>query len=149
MRILFWTIIALFPISEVLLNLNTRAHGAKGDRVEDNRTGRHIWRAIGIAVLLAMFSSRLTTFRMGFHFTGLVVTVAVLMALGILIRWSAILTLGRYFTVNVASVRITNWSHMASIASSATPPTAVPCSSSSPWRSPSTTGSALSRFWCR
>lgn len=95
--ILLW----LFPVSEVALALRARAR-AFGARSEDRGSFALLWTVFGLAITAATWLS----------FTGwtpLPLAPALreglvlgLMGSGLVLRWASILTLGRFFTVDVA-----------------------------------------------
>ena len=104
MRWAYLAVLALFPVSELVLLFVKRARGEK-TKVDDARTGRNIWRAIGFGVVAAIGATRLHTLYVPIPYMTLFTSVIVLMLLGMVIRFTAIITLGRYFTVNVATLK--------------------------------------------
>jgi protein-S-isoprenylcysteine O-methyltransferase Ste14 len=94
-------VIVLFPISEVALAMLKRATPAKAE-VKDQGSMRLLWVSIafGVGSAIAAQSLRLAPLPGA---SGILRLLAlVLMVGGLSIRWAAILTLGRFFTVDVA-----------------------------------------------
>ena len=94
-------------VSEVLLSITRRGRSKTGTK-QDRSTLRMIWIVILISIGAGVFVARSNSLRAGsdsmfvlphpdlFAFVGVV-----LFALGLLLRWWAIITLGRFFTVDV------------------------------------------------
>ena len=95
------TVIALFPVSEVLLALRRRASGAEA-AARDRGSLRTLWVVITIAVTAAIALQRAPWGRVYVPSAVLDPVALALMLGGLALRWSAILVLGRQFTVNVA-----------------------------------------------
>jgi protein-S-isoprenylcysteine O-methyltransferase len=91
----------IFFGSEVALGLfkRARAHGA---RIEDRGSLLVLWGSIGAGVGLAMLGHRFPSANMRLPFTTAAGLGLGILAAGLTVRWTAILTLGRYFTANVA-----------------------------------------------
>lgn len=103
MQSLYLAVLVLFPLSEVVLLLVKRARRDSA-KVDDASTGRRIWRAIGIGVVGAIAASQVRFFHVPIPTSLLFPLVVGVMLLGMAIRFTAILTLGRFFTVNVAQL---------------------------------------------
>jgi len=97
---IFVTILAsLVAISEVWLSMFKRA---KSDTSTDQRSLRLIWRTIGISMVLGGFVAYLIP-QAGFATKTTVYLIGpTIVMVGLILRWYAILWLGKYFTVNVA-----------------------------------------------
>lgn len=92
----------IFPVSEVALAVRKRAKRVEAD-VHDRGSLRLLWLSIGVGVALAIAAA-------GQHIAPLPLPVAAqqlvalcCLAAGMALRWTSILTLGRYFTVDVAT----------------------------------------------
>ena len=98
--VLAWIAIVAFPLSEILLAIFKRA---RADAVTADRGSmRLLWIVVAISVLVANLVQGVRIGRFPAP-TILVYWIAfALMFGGLLIRWIAILTLGRLFTVDVA-----------------------------------------------
>jgi len=95
------TVVVLFPASEIALARFKRAR-PQISRLEDRGSLRLMWLAITIGVSLAVAASWLT-FCSGSGSLWLLRSLALsLMVAGLALRWVAILSLGRFFTVDVA-----------------------------------------------
>lgn len=102
--VLGWLIV-LFPVSEVTLALVKRARRVDAD-ASDRGSLRMLWISICGGVALAVWAR--LTWRGAVLPGPLHVREAIAlacMAIGLAIRWTAIVTLGRYFTVDVATQR--------------------------------------------
>jgi protein-S-isoprenylcysteine O-methyltransferase Ste14 len=95
-------VIVFFPISEIALAVLKRANPATAE-VEDRGSMRLLWVsiALGVGSAIAAQSFRLAPLPGPLRILRLLALV--LMVGGLSIRWAAILTLGRFFTVDVAS----------------------------------------------
>src|SRR5947208_10085555 len=98
---LAWELGLIYFVSEILLNLTRRSRSKTGTK-QDRSTLGIIWLVIAISVVAGVFvalnlrAAALPNGRM-FASAGLVLFVA-----GLILRWCAIITLGRFFTVDVA-----------------------------------------------
>ena len=95
------TLIWLFPVSEVALAVRARSR-AFGARSEDHGSFALLWTVFGLAIAAASWLSfqGWAPLPLGPRLReGLVLG---LMGAGIALRWASILTLGRFFTVDVA-----------------------------------------------
>ena len=101
---LAWELGLIYFVSEILLNLTRRSRSKTGTK-QDRSTLRIIWLVIAVSVMAGVFvalnfpAAALPNGRM-FASAGLVLFVA-----GLILRWWAIITLGRFFTVDVAIER--------------------------------------------
>jgi len=102
-NVLSWTIL-LFPVSEVLLALRRRASRADSGR-HDRGSLVALWVVITLAVTASILLQGVAWARLPWR-AGLLDPIALVLLLGgLALRWTAILTLGRHFTVNVAIAR--------------------------------------------
>jgi protein-S-isoprenylcysteine O-methyltransferase Ste14 len=95
-----WLVFA-FPVSEIALALVTRA-GRTSARNEDRGSMRLLWITICASVTAAIVATGSHVARFPFGSTPRAILVLVLLVGGLAFRWWAIVTLGRFFTVNVA-----------------------------------------------
>jgi protein-S-isoprenylcysteine O-methyltransferase Ste14 len=93
------TAIILFPVSEIALAVMKRAQGAHG---EDQGSLKILWLFFGMSVGASAYLSTLTFGSIQGSATWIRPVILALMFGGMAIRWVAILTLGRFFTVDVA-----------------------------------------------
>jgi protein-S-isoprenylcysteine O-methyltransferase len=94
-------LIALFPVSEIALAIVKRSRG-EGTQSEDRGSLRLLWIGITVGVVLAIFAQRVRPAHLpGPHLAYFVLSLTFLLG-GLALRWAAILTLGRLFTVDVA-----------------------------------------------
>jgi protein-S-isoprenylcysteine O-methyltransferase Ste14 len=101
LRTALWIIACAFPISEIALAIFKRAD-LRSARSEDHGSMRLVWFAIvlGLAGAIACQSVASARVRLPSIWTGLLALACLLS--GLAIRWAAIVTLGRQFTVDVA-----------------------------------------------
>lgn len=92
-------LLGLFPLSEALLALRRRASGAAS---RDGGSMLLLWTTFLAAISLAVLVSfrRIAPLGLGKPLNDALVVL--LMASGMALRWAAIRTLGRFFTVDVA-----------------------------------------------
>lgn len=100
LKALLWAIVALFPISEIALGVFKRANPRVAE-VEDRGSLRALWLAILAGVAMAIAAEWVRWARLP-DSTVLGALALGLMVAGLIVRWTAILTLGRLFTVDVA-----------------------------------------------
>jgi protein-S-isoprenylcysteine O-methyltransferase len=93
--------LAIFPISEVLLGISKRAK-SHDSRVDDQGTLNLLWITIIASCLAAQILSYVTSTRFSISSDLSDACAIVLLVLGLALRWYSIVTLGRFFTVNVA-----------------------------------------------
>jgi len=90
-----------FPISEVILAVFRRA--SSGNSTTRDRGSIYLlWAAIGVGVAAALLCQKLALGRIPVSPSILNLLGLCLLVVGLGIRWAAILSLGRFFTVNVA-----------------------------------------------
>jgi protein-S-isoprenylcysteine O-methyltransferase len=94
-------LVVLFPISEMTLAVVKRSRGGPA-RNRDRGSMLLLWSAIVLGVALAFAVQGVPSTRLDAPPWIVRTAALVLMAGGLALRWSAILTLGRYFTVDVA-----------------------------------------------
>jgi protein-S-isoprenylcysteine O-methyltransferase len=97
---LAWKLGMIYLVSEILLSLTRRSRSKTGTK-QDRSTLRIIWLVIAVSVMSGVFIAH--------HFRAaelpqerMLVRLAVaLFVAGLILRWWAIITLGRFFTVDV------------------------------------------------
>ena len=94
-------VVALFPISEILLAVFKRAR-AGAAQIEDRGSVRLLWAAIAVGVGAAIACKWVSSTRLVLPAWLYYALALGLILGGLSIRWISILTLGRFFTVNVA-----------------------------------------------
>jgi len=94
-------LIALFPLSEVALAIFKRAN-PESSQDEDRGSMRVLWIVITLAVFGAVACQRITAARLPSFPTLHLSLFLSLLCGGLVLRWAAILYLGRFFTMNVA-----------------------------------------------
>jgi protein-S-isoprenylcysteine O-methyltransferase len=92
---------ALFLVSEVALAVFKRAR-LRTAEVSDRGSMRTLWVVIAISVTLATLVRRVPFGRIRAGGPWISIAALVLLAVGLAIRWAAIVALGRFFTVDVA-----------------------------------------------
>src|SRR5438046_638315 len=90
----------VYLISELLLTVTCRSRSRTGTK-QDRSTLRVVWLVIVVSVAAGIYVAKQWTaaalpYQRSFVFAGVVLFVA-----GLLLRWWAIITLGRFFTVDV------------------------------------------------
>lgn len=99
-RALLLAVIAFYPISEIVLAFVRRSRA--GARSEDRGSMVVVWTANCAGVALAFLTAPIPAGRIPLTASEIHVAALVLMVGGLALRWTAILTLGKFFTVNVA-----------------------------------------------
>lgn len=94
-------VIALFPMSEVALAVIKRSH-YRSAQSEDKGSMLLLWCTIGLGVALAFAAQWVPWAHLDVSPSLIHVVALLLMVFGFVVRWTAILTLGRFFTVDVA-----------------------------------------------
>jgi len=98
---IFAILVAAWPVSEVILGVFLRAkRGAAA--VRDRGSLGLIWGAIAAALIAGNFVRSSGVGSIGGDTTQYLSVALVIMAAGLALRWTAIITLGRFFTANVA-----------------------------------------------
>ena len=97
----------IYLISEVLLTLTRRGQSKTGEK-QDRSTLSVIWVVIMASIAAGIFVARSTSPKAGTdsvfvlrYADAFAIAGVVLFGLGLLLRWWAIITLGRFFTVDV------------------------------------------------
>jgi protein-S-isoprenylcysteine O-methyltransferase len=101
MRLILLTVIAAFPVSEIALAFMKRSRGRPA-RSEDRGSMRLIWLGVALGIVLAIGFQWAPFARIPLSLSILRVSALLLLISGLAIRWTAILTLGKLFTVDVA-----------------------------------------------
>lgn len=97
---LAWKLGLIFLLSEILLSLTCRSRSKTGTR-QDRSTLGIIWLVIAVSITAGVLVAQ--NFRAAALPHGRIIASAgvVLFVAGLLLRWWAIITLGRFFTVDV------------------------------------------------
>ena len=101
MRATAWVLVVLFPVSEIVLGILKRARAGTAFS-EDSGSLRLLWLVISAGVAAAIFAQNIAVTRMHMAPEIRMAVAVALLVVGLAIRWVAIVTLGRFFTVNVA-----------------------------------------------
>ncbi|MBI2569286.1 MAG: isoprenylcysteine carboxylmethyltransferase family protein [Candidatus Schekmanbacteria bacterium] len=104
MRTVAWIAIVIFPASEIALAFFRRARPSTA-AVADRNSLRVLWMVIAASVVMAIFMRQVAVTELLLPPWLHDLLVAVLIGGGMAIRWVAILSLGRMFTVDVAVQR--------------------------------------------
>ncbi len=94
-------VIVLWPASEIVLALFRRASRVSA-RARDRGSALLVWGAIALGITAGALLQDLDAGRIGLPWLWIGGAALTLILGGLVIRWSAILTLGRFFTVDVA-----------------------------------------------
>ena len=94
-------VVAVFPISEVALALVKRSRGRSVHR-EDRGSMRLLWLSIALGLGLAIAAQWVPAARLPGSPSSVALVALAFLVCGLAVRWVAILTLGRLFTVDVA-----------------------------------------------
>ena len=100
-RVALWVMVIIFPISEVALAFVKRS-GGRGAQSEDRGSLRLVWLSIALGVGLAIAAQWIPSARLSGSLRVIRFLALGLLLGGLALRWAAILTLGRLFTVDVA-----------------------------------------------
>ena len=90
----------IYFVSELLLTLTRRSRG-KGYARQDQSSLRLIWIVISASVVAGIYITRYWRAAAIPHAANFASLGLILFAIGILVRWWAIIALGRFFTVDV------------------------------------------------
>lgn len=93
--------LCIFPISEIILGLLKRAN-SKESAVHDQGTLRVIWVVVSVSLVIAGIVKNVSSTRLPISVDLSDMLSITLTISGLALRWLSIVTLGRYFTVNVA-----------------------------------------------
>ena len=100
-RLVILVVVALFPVSEIALSLTKRSRGRR-EQDGDHGSLRLLWLGISLGVGLAIVAQWFPSASLPGPRDMTLVLALVLLLGGLALRWAAILTLGRLFTVDVA-----------------------------------------------
>ncbi len=100
LRTVLGVAILFFPASEIAVTLVKR--GSRTAKVDDRGSLRLLWLVITACVVLAIAVADYRPTSLPFSVTIQELTAASLLFGGLVLRWAAILTLGRFFTTNIA-----------------------------------------------
>jgi protein-S-isoprenylcysteine O-methyltransferase Ste14 len=92
----------LFFFSELLLGIVRRARAGEATS-RDRGSMAILWVVISASIAVAILCAKSGFTRMPLSFNARQITAIVVMLAGLAFRWVSILTLGRFFTVNVAA----------------------------------------------
>jgi len=98
---MIWIAFGFFPVSEIVLALVRRSRGGSA-RSDDRGSMRLLWMLIFCGVCAGVLSSGVSATRIPASARALNAVGLSLVVGGLVLRWTAILTLGRLFTVDVA-----------------------------------------------
>ncbi len=101
LQIALMTLIALFPVSEIALAVFRRAR-TRTAHVEDQGSLRLLWLVIAASLCAAIALRWVPSPGLPLSTDHRRLLSVLLLAAGLALRWAAILTLGRFFTVDVA-----------------------------------------------
>ncbi len=96
-----WIVVGLFPVSEIALGVLKRSD-RQSMQAQDRGSLRLLWIAITLGVGGAIAAQWIPLARIPVALQTLRIIALVLLLAGLALRWAAILTLGRLFTVDVA-----------------------------------------------
>ncbi|MCX5801221.1 MAG: isoprenylcysteine carboxylmethyltransferase family protein [Candidatus Eisenbacteria bacterium] len=100
-QLVLLVVIVVFPISEVALAFVKRS-SSRAAQSEDRGSMRLLWLSVALGIALANAAQWIPSARFqGPRYTIHLIALGLLVS-GLAIRWAAILTLGRFFTVDVA-----------------------------------------------
>jgi protein-S-isoprenylcysteine O-methyltransferase len=97
-------LVVAWPASEIVLGIRTRASGGAA-AVRDRGSAAILWAVIGLSVTAAVLLEFARVAPFAAPLIAIRCVAVCLMGGGLAIRWTAILTLGRFFTSNVAIQR--------------------------------------------
>jgi len=100
--IALWITIGLYLASEIALSILKRSKTAAAD-ARDQGSGRLIWIAVALGVVAAVAVQLIPVTRLHWPGRTMRAVALLLMLAGLTIRWWAVITLGRYFTTDVAT----------------------------------------------
>ena len=97
---LAWELGLIYLVSEILLSLTRRSRSKTGTK-QDRSTLGMIWLVIAVSIMLGVFVAQNFQAAALPHGRMFVTAGVVLFVAGLILRWWAIITLGRFFTVDV------------------------------------------------
>jgi protein-S-isoprenylcysteine O-methyltransferase Ste14 len=100
-QLVIWVVIALFPISEIALAIVKRS-GGRAAQSEDRGSMSLLWLSVAFGLGLAIAAQWIASTRLPGPPHMIRLLALGLLLGGLALRWAAILTLGRFFTVDVA-----------------------------------------------
>lgn len=100
-RPLLAILVFLFPVSEVALGMSRRSRATQA-LSKDRGSLRLLWIVIMVSVSLAATFSNYAPFRIHASLRSVEMIALLLLVGGLVLRWTSVIVLGRYFTVNVA-----------------------------------------------
>lgn len=101
LRVALWAVVLLFPVSEIALAWVRRARVGIARHADQGST-RLLWLVIGASVAAAIVAQGVRAGRMARTPAEVGSVALTLLVLGLGLRWAAVITLGRFFTVDVA-----------------------------------------------
>jgi protein-S-isoprenylcysteine O-methyltransferase len=100
-RLVLAAIVVLFPVSEGALAIVKRSRGRTAQS-EDRGSMRILWLGVAFGVGLAIAAQWIPSARLPGPRNMIRILALVLLLGGLALRWAAILTLGRFFTTDIA-----------------------------------------------
>ena len=98
---LAWKLGLIYLVSEILLSLTRRSRSKTGTK-QDRSTLGIIWLVIAVSIMAGVFvAHKISMLSHCRHGQILATAGVVLFVAGLILRWWAIITLGRFFTVDV------------------------------------------------
>jgi protein-S-isoprenylcysteine O-methyltransferase Ste14 len=94
-------VLVVWIVSELVLTFSRRARGDSA-RIQDSGSFAILYGGIFLGVTLAVMARGQAWAHININFYVLNAIILVILLLGLVIRWYAIITLGRFFTTNVA-----------------------------------------------
>ncbi len=94
-------VVVSFPVSEIALALVKRSRAGAAASV-DRGSMRFLWACLVIGVFLGIVAEQVASTRFTAPRPSVVAVALALLVVGLAVRWVAILTLGKLFTVDVA-----------------------------------------------
>lgn len=101
MEIIYWIVVALFPLSEILFSIQNRSSSTNASS-KDHGSMRLLWISIAIGISLAVVTEPLFIGKFFVNPQILTMISLLLMFLGVFLRRLSIHILGSFFTVDVA-----------------------------------------------
>jgi protein-S-isoprenylcysteine O-methyltransferase len=101
LSVTLWIVVGLFPASEIALSVLKRSN-QQSMQAQDRGSLRMLWLAISLGVGGAIAAQWIPFARIPVAWSTLRMIALVLLLAGLALRWVAILTLGKLFTVDVA-----------------------------------------------